>query len=100
MKIKDGESIPADLVLLVCSETEGEAFLQTANLDGERTLKRKMAILQEELANECTVTPHREEFTYQELLKGARLDFDHPVKKFDIFEGRLLLNDRTIPLSG
>ena len=45
IKIENDRPIPADIVLLSCSGEDGDAFIQTANLDGERTLKRRSAIL-------------------------------------------------------
>ncbi len=38
--------IPADLLLLKVAQKNGDAYVQTANLDGERTLKRKSAAMQ------------------------------------------------------
>jgi len=34
IKIKSGEQIPADVVILSTSEIEGIAYIETANLDG------------------------------------------------------------------
>ena len=45
LKVLDGETFPADLILLSTSETDGCCKLQTANLDGERTLKTRQALL-------------------------------------------------------
>ena len=59
LKLDEDCPIPADILLLACSEQEGEAFVQTANLDGERTLKRRRAVLQESLAKEYVASTHR-----------------------------------------
>ncbi len=44
VKLKDGEIIPADLVLLTTKDDKCEAFNKTASLDGETNLKPKMAL--------------------------------------------------------
>lgn len=50
--VKEGEEIPADLVLLYSMSTTGYAYVETANLDGERNLKFKSPMLK---ASEMTV---------------------------------------------
>ncbi len=37
--IKKNEEIPADLIVLSSSDENGEAFIQTSSLDGEKNLK-------------------------------------------------------------
>ncbi|KAJ1884983.1 phospholipid transporting ATPase, partial [Kickxella alabastrina] len=41
--LHDGESVPADLVLLATSEDDGSCFIETKNLDGETNLKSKVS---------------------------------------------------------
>lgn len=43
VRIHDGESFPADLVLLTSSEENGIAYIDTANLDGETNHKKRIA---------------------------------------------------------
>jgi phospholipid-transporting ATPase len=43
VKIKDGEFFPADMICLASSDPEGNCFIQTSSLDGEKNLKPKMA---------------------------------------------------------
>jgi phospholipid-transporting ATPase len=39
--LQDGENLPADVLFLMSSEENGECFVQTSSLDGERALKNK-----------------------------------------------------------
>ena len=44
LEVRDGESVAADLVFLSSSHSQGLAFVNTMNLDGETNLKEKMAL--------------------------------------------------------
>ncbi len=39
--VEEGEHLPSDVVILASSATNGECFVQTSTLDGERALKHK-----------------------------------------------------------
>jgi len=41
VKIHEDDIFPADLVLIATSSTEGICFVQTNQLDGEKSLKKK-----------------------------------------------------------
>lgn len=43
LEIRDGETFPADCILLKTAQANGQVFVQTAALDGERTLKPLLA---------------------------------------------------------
>ena len=43
VKIEANQQIPADVVLLACANTQGLAFVNTMNLDGETNLKERTA---------------------------------------------------------
>lgn len=43
--LKDKAFIPADVLLLAASDSHGQAYVQTAQLDGERNLKPKNSLL-------------------------------------------------------
>eukprot|EP01006_Ploeotia_vitrea_P037446 TRINITY_DN66130_c1_g13_i1.p1 TRINITY_DN66130_c1_g13~~TRINITY_DN66130_c1_g13_i1.p1 ORF type:complete len:1244 (+),score=678.78 TRINITY_DN66130_c1_g13_i1:33-3764(+) len=45
LKILDGEQFPADLMLLTSPKDKGEASVQTANLDGETNLKKRVSLV-------------------------------------------------------
>lgn len=78
MRVSDGETFPADLILLTSSESDGSAKLQTANLDGERNLKTKQAGLMTMAA-----------FEGGKLKEGVSLTFwvGMPDDRFDAFDG-------------
>lgn len=42
LEIRNREKIPADLVMLSCSDPKGTCFVMTSNLDGETNLKPRM----------------------------------------------------------
>ncbi|KAJ6515969.1 phospholipid-translocating ATPase [Mycena sanguinolenta] len=44
VKIRDNESIPADILICATSEDENVAFIETKNLDGETNLKSRHAV--------------------------------------------------------
>ena len=44
VKLKDGDIIPADLLLLTTKDQKCEAFNKTSSLDGETNLKPKLAL--------------------------------------------------------
>ena len=43
VKIEENQQIPADVVMMACSNPQGLAFVNTMNLDGETNLKEKIA---------------------------------------------------------
>ena len=44
VKILDNEFFPTDMICLASSDSEGNCFIQTSSLDGEKNLKPKMAL--------------------------------------------------------
>lgn len=43
IKVYDGESVPADIIVISSSEPDGSCFIETRNLDGETNLKPRIA---------------------------------------------------------
>lgn len=44
IRVRANEEIPADLVLISCSDIEGNCYVETKNLDGETNLKTKTSL--------------------------------------------------------
>lgn len=42
--VKDQEDIPADMLVLACSDSDGTCYADTSSLDGETNLKEKQAV--------------------------------------------------------
>jgi phospholipid-transporting ATPase len=89
IKIKGGEQIPADVVILSTSEIEGIAYIETANLDGETNLKLRQALAQ---------TNSLQDKKLLSELKGV-VECDLPNNKLYKFDATLALGDKTYSLS-
>ncbi|KRX06108.1 P-type ATPase, cytoplasmic domain N [Pseudocohnilembus persalinus] len=81
IKIEKNQQIPADMIILYTSNSDGKCYLETKNLDGETNLKTKMPSLQVSqqyksekqcLIKECTLLsekPNPHIYSYQGLLQ-------------------------------
>ena len=69
VKIREGEEIPADLVLL--SSSGLLAFVETSKLDGETNLKRKVPISCPESASLLAEIQHADMYRFKGLVNGA-----------------------------
>ncbi|KAK4057352.1 phospholipid transporting ATPase [Microbotryomycetes sp. JL221] len=101
--LKENEQIPADVVVLSTSDSDGVCFIETKNLDGEtnlkprKSLKATMGISNEEDVEhakfwvECEA-PHANLYSFNGVLKyrvaGDKLGTEHP-----IVEGKELSDD-------
>lgn len=44
IRVRANEEVPADVVILSCSDPDGNCYIETKNLDGETNLKTKVAL--------------------------------------------------------
>ncbi|KAI1710341.1 cation transport ATPase (P-type) domain-containing protein [Ditylenchus destructor] len=89
VKVYDGHSFPADLVLISSSEHEGMAYIETSNLDGETNLKIRQAL------------HTSSELTSLEQLNGmeAEIECEPPSRLVNEFTGTLKLGGEQLPLT-
>ena len=88
VQITKNQQFPADLVVLASSDEEGLCLIETANLDGESNLKRRIA---------PTETAHMDVAQLSEL--EAHVVCEAPNVKLYHFSGRLVLDSEEIALS-
>lgn len=91
IKLKKGEEIPADCVLLRGEGKKAEIFIETKNLDGEVNLKRK--IFPREIQKFS-----KENFN-EFLLKKYEICFEPPNLSLNEFYGFLRLENQNLTLS-
>lgn len=89
LKVRSGETFPADLVLLASSSDDGLAFIETKQLDGESNLKVKVA--PQSLANAFSSDARA-------LLVRGVVECEAPNDRLYKFAGSILL-DRVPPSS-
>ena len=84
LKIEDGKSFPADLILVASSEPQGISYIETSNLDGETNLKIR-----------SSVPNTYEKFNQEENLKnfGGELQIELPNRKLYEFNGNISLSE-------
>ncbi|KAI1710667.1 cation transport ATPase (P-type) domain-containing protein [Ditylenchus destructor] len=89
VKVLDGHSFPADLVLISSSENEGMAYIETSNLDGETSLKIRQAL------------PISSELTSPDQLNGmeAEIECEPPSRLVNEFSGTFKLGQEQLPLT-
>ena len=84
VELSEGENIPADLLLLTTKGTRGEAFIKTAQLDGETNLKPKLPIKE---LNESMFT---------DSAKSISVDCHEPLADLYAFSARVKHGDQFI----
>ncbi|CAE7251714.1 putative phospholipid-transporting ATPase DRS2 [Symbiodinium microadriaticum] len=93
--LKSDEELPADIVPLACSGSDGQCYVSTANLDGETNLKIK-ACATEAQAFLCEGHAHGPPLLDQAVEKLAVLDaalsVEAPSKSITKFSGSLNIN--------
>lgn len=82
IRVKNGESVPADFVILSTSGTEGMCYIETSNLDGETNLKLRQSVAD----TRDLVQPHQLAELRGELL------CENPNMDLYTFEGTFRLN--------
>lgn len=97
LEIRNRENIPADLVMLSCSDPNGTCFVMTANLDGETNLKprvvspdlRAVVTAAEDAAATAGGEGTGNEGVLSLAAKGAFVECDLPNQKLEHFDGAL-----------
>ena len=92
------EPVPADLILLATSDSEGICYIDTANLDGESNLKVKSAVSD---TNKIFKSVETEEFrTEVGKLEEGVVHSEKPNNRLYNFEGYIRLKDhiRALPI--
>jgi phospholipid-translocating ATPase len=96
--LKENEQVPADMVVLSCSDADGTCFVETKNLDGETNLKPRKALRatsqiqsEEDVVHSRFVVdsepPHANLYSYNGVLKYW-LPEETPGQEHPIVEGR------------
>ncbi|XP_067949362.1 phospholipid-transporting ATPase VA-like isoform X2 [Watersipora subatra] len=80
VKVKCNQVIPADLLLLACSEDLDTCFIETANLDGESNLKQRSAV---SLSSTSEFTPH----------SPVRVECEPPNSELNKFKGSVVTSE-------
>jgi len=90
LRINRDEPVPADMVLLTCSNEDGVAYVDTVQLDGESSLKPKFA-----LEETMRITE-----TKELLMLHGHLDTEPPNQLVQSFSGTLYLQGfpRGVPI--
>lgn len=90
LKLKRDDPVPADIVLLHATGEDGVAYIETMALDGETNLKTKQA--PGSLQQQCRCIGD---------LKNCQANFvlEDPNKNLYDFNGKVTLNDKTLPLT-
>ncbi len=92
--IRNETTFPADLILVASSREQGECFIATGSLDGEKNLKKRVQPkdLQEIYPNES--------FTEKDLfLTRGILECELPNKNLHSFNGQLIIKNKHYSLS-
>ncbi|CAN0537579.1 unnamed protein product, partial [Ectocarpus sp. 8 AP-2014] len=81
LEIRNRENIPADLVMLSCSDPKGTCFVLTSNLDGETNLKPR--VVSPDLRAVIAAADG--------AAAGALVECDLPNQKLEHFDGALVV---------
>ena len=89
VRLYNDEEIPADVIVLSTSDTDGACYLETKNLDGETNLKVRTALHsggKVKRARDCEATqfmleteqPHANLYAYSGVVRWNQVDSKHP----------------------
>lgn len=106
LEIRNRENIPADLVMLSCSNPNGTCFVMTSNLDGETNLKPRMispdlravVAAADDAAAAVGAGRGGGEGVLQLAAKGAFVECDLPNQKLEHFDGALVVSGSMMTL--
>mmetsp|Transcript_18717 Transcript_18717/g.24115 ORF Transcript_18717/g.24115 Transcript_18717/m.24115 type:complete len:1378 (+) Transcript_18717:63-4196(+) len=97
--LKNGDELPADLVLIATSEAEGIAYIETSQIDGETNLKLRRAAVPEHQGL-TYFDPQDPSSSPEDLLKAVSNDLksfkgtvqgEQPNPRINSYEGNLLI---------
>jgi phospholipid-transporting ATPase len=101
IQIKDRQEFPADCVIIASSDVDGKCFTETANLDGETNLKRRIAIT--ETHDFITGRTNRQSGGEEGQRRNAsrlkgQMEYERPNSRLYNFSGRITLSEVPEPL--
>ncbi|XP_065220628.1 phospholipid-transporting ATPase VD isoform X2 [Planococcus citri] len=80
VQLQNNEVIPADILVLKCSDPHGLCYIDTCNLDGESNLKQRQVA-------SCFVNKHR---TFSPSLFRSSIEVESPTTKIYRFHGAII----------
>ena len=89
VRLYNDEEIPADIIVLATSDSDGACYIETKNLDGETNLKVRTALhsgRKVKRARDCEATkfilesepPHANLYSYSGAVRWTQKDIKHP----------------------
>ena len=92
--VKQDETFPADLLLLASSKEQGECFIATGSLDGEKNLKKRVQA--KDMKN---VFPNEEINEKDIFFTNGVIECEKPNKDLHSFSGQVIIEQKYYPLS-
>eukprot|EP01012_Entosiphon_sulcatum_P000827 TRINITY_DN10145_c0_g1_i1.p1 TRINITY_DN10145_c0_g1~~TRINITY_DN10145_c0_g1_i1.p1 ORF type:complete len:1207 (-),score=164.43 TRINITY_DN10145_c0_g1_i1:41-3661(-) len=90
VRVRENQEIPCDLFLLTTAETEGTAYLETANIDGETDLKARICLHEITRLAPRTDQPPQINFT---------LHAEPPNNRIYSFNATIVINYEELPVT-
>lgn len=96
LEVRNRENIPADIVMLSCSDPRGTCFVMTSNLDGETNLKPRIVSPDLRAVMAATAGPGEEAGGGGDVLglaaRKAVVECDLPNQKLEHFDGTVVVS--------